>query len=49
MFTAEQRSGKDDEGNIWFEVFRNGKTTENSYNVKDKNTAIAIHKTLFNY
>lgn len=42
--TAEARSGKDHMGFTWFEVFRNGKTTGNSYNAIDEEHAIAIHK-----
>jgi len=30
--TAEQRSGKDHMGFIWFEIFKHGKTTGNSFN-----------------
>ena len=44
MFTAEARSGKDYMGFTWFEVFRNGKPTGNSYNAIDEEHAIAIHK-----
>ena len=44
MFTVEQRSGKDYMGYTWFEVFKNGKTTGNSYNALDEEHAIAIHK-----
>ena len=44
MFTAEQKSGKDFMGFMWFEIFKNGKTTGNSYNAIDEEHAIAMHK-----
>ena len=44
MLTVEQRSGKDYMGFIWFEVFKNGKTTGYSYNALDAEHAIAMHK-----
>ena len=47
MFTAVKRSGKDFMGFTWFEVFKNSKTTGNTYNALDKEHAIAIH-TQFN-
>ena len=42
--TAEARSGKDDMGFTWFEVFRNGKPTGNSYNALDEKHAIRMFK-----
>lgn len=44
MFTAEQVSGKDYMGFMWFEIFKNGKTTDNSYNAIDEEHAIRMHK-----
>jgi hypothetical protein len=44
MFTVEQRSGKDYMGFTWFEIFKNGKTTGNSYNALDEAHAIRMHK-----
>ena len=32
MYKAIQKSGKDFMGFTWFEIFKNGKTTGNSYN-----------------
>ena len=46
MFTAVERSGKDFMGFTWYEVFKNGKTTGNSYNALDNEHAIAIHTQL---
>ncbi len=43
MLTAVERSGQDHMGFTWFEVFKNGKTTGNSYNALDKEHAIAMH------
>ena len=44
MFTAVERSGKDFMGFTWFEVFKNGKTTGNSYNALDEAHAIRMYK-----
>jgi len=44
MFTAIEKSGKDYMGFIWFEVFKNGKTTWNSYNALNEEHAIKMHK-----
>ena len=44
MYTAIQRSGKDFMGFTWFEIFKNGKTTGNSYNALDAKHAIEMHK-----
>ena len=41
--TAEQRSGKDHMGFIWFEIFKHGKTTGNSFNALDKAHAIRMY------
>ena len=46
MFTAVERSGQDYMGFTWFEVFKNGKTTGNSYNALDEEHAIAMHNKL---
>ena len=43
MFTAVERSGQDHMGFTWYEIFKNGKTTGNSYNALDEDHAIAIH------
>ena len=42
MLTAVERSGKDYMGFTWFEVFKNGKTTGNSYNALDEAHAIRM-------
>ena len=44
MLTAIQKSGKDYMGFIWFEIFKNGKTTGNSFNALDKEHAIRMFK-----
>lgn len=44
MYKAIQRSGKDFMGFTWFEIFKNGKTTGNSYNALDAKHAIEMHK-----
>jgi hypothetical protein len=44
MYKAIQRSSEDYMGFTWFEIFKNGKTTGNSYNALDEEHAIAIHK-----
>jgi len=41
--TAEQRSGKDHMGFIWFEIFKHGKTTGNSFNAVDEAHAIRMY------
>ena len=41
--TAEQRSGKDYMGFIWFEIFKHGKTTGNSFNAVDEAHAIRMY------
>jgi len=46
MFTAVERSGKDYMGLTWYEIFKNGKSTGNSYNALDEEHAIAIHNQL---
>ena len=46
MYTVKQVSSKDYMGFTWFEVFKNGKTTGNSYNALDEEHAIAMHKQL---
>jgi len=43
--TAEARSGEY-MGFTWFEVFKNGKTTGNSYNALDEAHAIRMYKQL---
>jgi len=40
--TAEQRSGKDFMGFTWFEIFKNGKPTGNSFNALDADHAIRM-------
>ena len=44
MYTVKKKSSKDYMGFIWFEVFKNGKTTGNSYNALDEEHAISMHK-----
>ena len=44
MLTVEQRSGQDDMGFTWFEVFKNGKPTGNSFNALDEAHAIRMFK-----
>ncbi len=44
--TAEQRSGKDYMGFIWFEIFKHGKTTGNSFNAVDEAHAIRMYNQL---
>ena len=41
--TAEARSGKDYMGFTWFEVFKHGKTTGNSFNAIDEEHAIKMY------
>ena len=48
MFTAKQVSRKDYMGFMWFEIFKNDKTTGNSYNAKDETHAIRMHKQFIN-
>ena len=43
MLTVEQRSGQDDMGFTWFEVFKNGKPTGNSFNALDEDHAIRMY------
>jgi len=40
---AEQRSGKDYMGFTWFEIFKHGKTTGNSFNAVDEAHAIRMY------
>jgi len=40
---AEQRSGKDYMGFTWFEIFKHGKTTGNSFNAIDEDHAIRMY------
>ena len=44
MLTAEERSGQDYMGFTWYEIFKNGKTTGNSYNALDEEHAIRMFK-----
>jgi|TARA_S200002703_G_scaffold128167_1_gene114908 hypothetical protein len=46
MLTAVERSGKDHMGFTWYEIFKNGKSTGNSYNALDEEHAIAMHNQL---
>ena len=41
--TAEARSGKDHMGFTWFEIFKHGKTTGNSFNAIDEDHAIKMY------
>ena len=40
---AEKRSGKDYMGLTWFEIFKHGKTTGNSFNALDEAHAIRMY------
>jgi len=42
MFTAVERSGKDFMGFTWFEVYKNGISTGNSFNALDEAHAIRM-------
>ena len=44
MFTAVEKSNKDYMGFTWFEVFKNGKPTGNSFNALNKEHAIRMYK-----
>jgi hypothetical protein len=44
MFTAVKKGREDFMGFAWFEVFKNGKTTGDSYHALDSEHAIAMHK-----
>jgi hypothetical protein len=46
MFTAIKKSGRDYMGFTWFEVFKNGKTTGNTFHALDKEHAIEMYKQL---
>lgn len=41
--TAEARSGEDYMGFTWFEIFKHGKTTGNSFNAIDEDHAIRMY------
>jgi len=42
MLKAVERSGQDHMGFIWFEIFKNGKSTGNSFNALDEAHAIRM-------
>lgn len=42
MLTAVERSGQDDMGFTWYEIFKNRKTTGNSFNALDEEHAIRM-------
>jgi hypothetical protein len=44
MFTAVEKSNEDYMGFTWFEVFKNGKPTGNSFNALNKEHAIRMYK-----
>jgi len=44
FLTAEQRSGQDYMGFTWFEIFKNGKSTGNSFNALNEAHAIRMYK-----
>ena len=46
MIKAIQRSSKDYMGFTWFEIYKNNKTTGNSFNALDKEHAIRMHNQL---
>jgi len=43
MIKAVQRSNKDYMGFMWFELYKNGKSTGNSINAQDKEHAVKIY------
>jgi len=45
--TAVGRSGQDYMGFTWFEVFKNGKPTGNSFNALDADHAIRMYKQFY--
>jgi len=42
MLTAIGRSGRDQEGFTWYEIFKNGKSTGNSFNALNADHAIRM-------
>jgi len=44
MYKAIKKSKEDYMGFTWFEIFKNGKTTGNSYSALDEAHAIRMHK-----
>ena len=42
--TAVGRSGMDQEGFTWYEIFKNGKSTGNSFNALNADHAIRMYK-----
>ncbi len=42
MLTAVERSGQDHMGFTWYEIFKNGKPTGNSFNALDEDHAIRM-------
>ena len=47
MFTAQEKSDQDYMGFTWFEVFKNGKSTGNSFNALDEAHAIRMYKQIY--
>ena len=47
MFTAQEKSNQDYMGFTWYEIFKNGKSTGNSFNAKDEKHAIRMYKQCF--
>jgi hypothetical protein len=46
MIKAIQRSSKDYMGFTWFEIYKNNKTTGNSFNALDKEHAVRMYNQL---
>jgi|DEB0MinimDraft_6_1074348.scaffolds.fasta_scaffold89237_5 hypothetical protein len=47
MLTAVGRSGQDYMGFTWYEIFKNGKSTGNSFNALNTDHAIRMYKQFY--
>ena len=47
MLTAVGRSGQDHMGFTWYEIFKNGKSTGNSFNALNADHAIRMYKQFY--
>jgi len=47
MFTTQEKSDQDYMGFTWFEIFKNGKSTGNSFNALDEKHAIRMYKQFY--
>jgi len=47
MFTTQEKSDQDYMGFTWFEIFKNGKSTGNSFNALDEAHAIRMYKQIY--